>query len=85
MLSTVVLWSVFRWQDILPLWQQHQAKLFQAKLFQASIFFHEPIPSLSNFENKKVRNQKNYVHYCTEVRRAPLIHFQKMFFKKGLL
>ena len=22
---------------------------------------------------------------CTEVRRAPLIHFQKMFFKKGLL
>ena len=24
-----------------------------------------------------------YVH-CTEVGRAPLIHFQKMFFKKGL-
>ena len=29
--------------------------------------------------------KKNVVTYCTEVGRAPLIHFQKIFFQKGFL
>ena len=41
--------------------------IFKAKLFQLSNFFHEPIPSLSNFVDKIVGNRKKYAH-CTYIK-----------------
>ena len=41
--------------------------------------------TLTQCTNKSSTNEEKFYFGCTEVGRAPLIHFQKTFFQKGFL